>query len=120
MLLRQSEGATAQRLRPAPGKREGRPRVCKAAVMSQDDFEKAAKEVKHLKTKPSDEDMLLLYSLYKQATVGDVNIDCPGMLDLKGKAKWNAWKAQKGSDKEDMMKKYIQKVQELKEKHGIE
>ncbi|XP_059822307.1 acyl-CoA-binding protein [Hypanus sabinus] len=88
--------------------------------MAQADFEKAAEEVKHLKTKPSDEDMLLIYSLYKQATVGDVNTERPGMLDLKGKAKWDAWSAKKGTTKEDAMKNYIEKVQELKEKHGMQ
>ncbi|XP_072118232.1 acyl-CoA-binding protein [Mobula birostris] len=88
--------------------------------MAQADFEKAAEEVKRLKTKPSDEDMLLIYGLYKQATVGDVNTERPGMLDLKGKAKWDAWSAKKGTTKEDAMKNYIEKVQELKEKHGME
>ncbi|XP_062906224.1 acyl-CoA-binding protein [Mobula hypostoma] len=88
--------------------------------MAQADFEKAAEEVKRLKTKPSDEDMLLIYGLYKQATVGDVNTERPGMLDLKGKAKWDAWSAKKGTTKENAMKNYIEKVQELKEKHGME
>ncbi|XP_072903667.1 acyl-CoA-binding protein [Hemitrygon akajei] len=88
--------------------------------MAQADFEKAAEEVKNLKTKPSDEDMLLIYSLYKQATVGDVNTERPGMFDLKGKAKWDAWSAKKGTTKEDAMKSYIEKVQELKEKHGMQ
>ena len=37
------------------------------------EFLKAAEDAKNLKTKPKDEDMLLIYSLYKQATVGDVN-----------------------------------------------
>jgi diazepam-binding inhibitor (GABA receptor modulating acyl-CoA-binding protein) len=36
-------------------------------------FTKAAEDAKNLKNKPSDEDMLKLYGLYKQATVGDVN-----------------------------------------------
>lgn len=36
-------------------------------------FLKAADEAKKLPTKPSDADMLELYSLYKQATVGDCN-----------------------------------------------
>ena len=45
--------------------------------MSQAEFDKAAEEVKHLKTKPADEEMLFIYSHYKQATVGDINT---GML----------------------------------------
>lgn len=37
------------------------------------EFEKAAKEVNELKNKPSNDELLKLYGLYKQATVGDVN-----------------------------------------------
>lgn len=35
------------------------------------------------------------------------------MLDLKGKAKWDAWNAKKGMSKDDAMTAYIAKVQEL-------
>ncbi|XP_006636426.1 acyl-CoA-binding protein [Lepisosteus oculatus] len=87
--------------------------------MSQADFEKAAEEVKILKTKPADKEVLEIYGLYKQATVGDVNTQRPGMLDFTGKAKWDAWDANKGMSKEDAMKKYIEKVEELKAKYGI-
>ncbi|XP_033900445.1 acyl-CoA-binding protein-like isoform X1 [Acipenser ruthenus] len=87
--------------------------------MSQADFDKAAEEVKNLKSQPSDQEMLEIYSLFKQATVGDVNTARPGMLDFKGKAKWDAWDARKGMGKEDAMKAYIAKVEELKEKYGI-
>lgn len=52
----------------------------------QEDFDKAAEDVKRLATTPADGDLLELYGLYKQATVGDVNTDRPGMLDFKGKA----------------------------------
>ena len=44
----------------------------------------------------ADDEMLKLYGLYKQATVGDVNTDRPGMLDFAGKAKWDAWSGNKG------------------------
>ncbi|KAG5833585.1 acyl-CoA-binding protein [Anguilla rostrata] len=87
--------------------------------MSQADFEKAAEEVKVLKTKPNDAEMLEIYSLYKQATVGDVNTARPGMLDFTGKAKWDAWEKRKGMSKEDATKAYIDKVEELKGKYGI-
>uniref|UniRef100_A0A8C9S9C1 Acyl-CoA-binding protein n=1 Tax=Scleropages formosus TaxID=113540 RepID=A0A8C9S9C1_SCLFO len=78
-----------------------------------------AEEVKHLKVKPTDAEMLEIYSLYKQTTVGDVNTARPGMLDFAGKAKWDAWEKKKGMSKEDAMKAYIAKVEELKEKYGI-
>ncbi|KAK6485192.1 acyl-CoA-binding protein-like [Huso huso] len=87
--------------------------------MSQADFDKAAEEVKNLKSQPSDQEMLEIYSLFKQATVGDVNTARPGMLDFKGKAKWDAWDARKGMGKDDAMKAYIAKVEELKGKYGI-
>ncbi|EHB10549.1 Acyl-CoA-binding protein [Heterocephalus glaber] len=66
-----------------------------------------------------DQDMLFIYSHYKQATVGDINTEQPGMLDLKGKAKWNAWNQLKETSKESAMKAYIDKVEELKNKHGM-
>ncbi|XP_026866041.2 acyl-CoA-binding protein isoform X1 [Electrophorus electricus] len=87
--------------------------------MTEEAFQKAAEEVKQLKAKPTDADMLDVYALYKQATVGDVNIDRPGLFDFTGKSKWDAWKGKEGTSKEDAMKAYISKVEELKEKHGI-
>ncbi|XP_016417176.1 acyl-CoA-binding protein-like [Sinocyclocheilus rhinocerous] len=87
--------------------------------MSEAEFQKAAEEVKRLKAKPADAEMLEIYSLYKQATVGDVNTARPGMLDFTGKAKWDAWEAKKGMSKDDAMKAYIAKVEELKGKYGI-
>uniref|UniRef100_A0A672RDJ5 Acyl-CoA-binding protein n=1 Tax=Sinocyclocheilus grahami TaxID=75366 RepID=A0A672RDJ5_SINGR len=82
-------------------------------------FQKAAEEVKHLKTKPADAEMLEIYSLYKQATVGDVNTARPGMLDFTGKVKWDGWEAKKGMSQDDALKAYIAKVEELKGKYGI-
>ncbi|XP_065522541.1 acyl-CoA-binding domain-containing protein 7 [Lathamus discolor] len=83
------------------------------------DFNAAAEDVKKLKTRPTDEELKELYGLYKQATVGDTNIECPGMLDLKARAKWEAWNLKKGLSKEDAMKAYISKVKEMVEKYGI-
>ncbi|XP_069011285.1 acyl-CoA-binding protein [Embiotoca jacksoni] len=82
-------------------------------------FDAAAAEVKQLKAKPADEEMLQVYSLFKQASVGDVNTDRPGMFDFTGKAKWDAWEKQKGKSKEDAMTEYISLVEELKTKYGI-
>ncbi|CAM5147044.1 unnamed protein product [Eretmochelys imbricata] len=87
--------------------------------MSQAEFDKAAEEVKQLKSQPTDEEMLYIYSYFKQATVGDINTERPGFLDFKGKAKWDAWNVLKGIAKEEAMKAYIAKVEELKSKYGI-
>ncbi|XP_053545762.1 acyl-CoA-binding protein [Bombina bombina] len=86
--------------------------------MSEADFNKAAEEAKELKTKPTDEQLLALYAFYKQATVGDVNTERPGMLDFKGKAKWDAWAAKKGVSKEEARAQYIKLVETLKQTLG--
>lgn len=78
-----------------------------------EEFYKAAEEVKDLKSQPSDADLLELYSLYKQVTVGDCNTARPGMLDFKGKAKWDAWENKKGLDHETAKQQYIAKVEAL-------
>ncbi|XP_066054339.1 acyl-CoA-binding domain-containing protein 7 isoform X2 [Chamaea fasciata] len=85
----------------------------------QADFNGAAEDVKKLKTRPTDEELKELYGFYKQATVGDINIECPGVLDLKGKAKWEAWNLKKGLSKEDAMNAYISKARAMVEKYGI-
>ncbi|KAM4705404.1 acyl-CoA-binding domain-containing protein 7 [Rhinophrynus dorsalis] len=85
----------------------------------QADFDKAAEDVMKLKSKPTDDELKELYGLYKQSTVGDITIDCPGMLDLKGKAKWDAWNSRKGLSKEEAMKAYVSKANELIEKYGM-
>ena len=71
--------------------------------------EKSVVEMKGL----SNDKQLEVYSLFKQATVGDCNIPRPGMLDPKGKAKWDAWDGRKGMSIEDAAKAYIDLVDEL-------
>ncbi|CAF2988760.1 unnamed protein product [Rotaria sp. Silwood2] len=84
--------------------------------MSQAAFDKAAEEVKNLSKKPSDDELLKLYGLFKQATVGDTNTAKPGMFDLKGKYKWEAWDANKGKSKETAQNEYVAFVEALKAK----
>lgn len=45
------------------------------------------------------ETKLTFYKYYKQATIGDCNVSQPGLLDVKGRAKWNAWNQIKGMSK---------------------
>ena len=75
-------------------------------------FEKQSEEVKNANS-ASDDDKLYLYKYYKQATIGNVNIDEPGFFDFTGKAKYNAWKSVEDTSKTLAMKKYIQKTIEL-------
>ena len=51
--------------------------------------------------------MLEMYALYKQATTGDVAGSRPGMLDIRGRAKYDAWAKIKGTTKDSAMEKYI-------------
>jgi len=76
-------------------------------------FEQAAKDVKGLSDRPSDDDMLSLYALYKQATDGDVSGKKPGMFDFVAKAKFEAWEELAGTSPKDAMKAYIEKVRAL-------
>lgn len=61
----------------------------------------------------SDDKKLEIYSLYKQGLIGDVNTQRPGMLDFKGKAKWDAWSGKKGIPQEDAQKQYIELINDL-------
>jgi diazepam-binding inhibitor (GABA receptor modulator, acyl-CoA-binding protein) len=78
-------------------------------------FEKAVAESKNLSEKPSNETLLNLYSLYKQATEGDINTEAPANpFDFVAKAKYNAWEMLKGISTENAMKQYIDLVEKLK------
>ena len=79
-------------------------------------FEKAAEVVRdnsgEIDKKP-DKEKLDLYALFKQSTVGDVNIPKPGMFALKDKAKWEAWTGKKGMTKEKAMEEYVALAKKL-------
>jgi acyl-CoA thioester hydrolase len=81
-------------------------------------FEAAKKRVLDLPEKPSNEKLLEIYSLGKQATVGDINIDKPAMFDFVAAAKYNAWSKRKGMSKEEAQQKYIDLVESLFSKNG--
>jgi len=59
---------------------------------------------------PSNDVLLELYGLYKQATAGDVSGSRPGMLDVRGRAKHDAWAARKGMTADAAMTAYIAAV----------
>ncbi|HWY11925.1 MAG TPA: acyl-CoA-binding protein [Bacteroidia bacterium] len=76
-------------------------------------FEAAKKHVMELAAKPSNEKMLELYALNKQATIGDINAEKPAMFDFVAAAKYNAWNSKKGITREEAMQKYIDLVGSL-------
>jgi diazepam-binding inhibitor (GABA receptor modulating acyl-CoA-binding protein) len=78
-------------------------------------FAQAAEDSKSLPEKPSNETLLLLYSLYKQGSIGDVNLDPPSNpFDFVAKAKYEAWASLKGKSTHDAMTDYIDLVKKLK------
>jgi diazepam-binding inhibitor (GABA receptor modulating acyl-CoA-binding protein) len=80
-------------------------------------FEEAVKESKQLPSKPDNETLLRLYSLYKQATEGDINTESPpGMFDFVAEAKYDAWLKQKGITADVAMQQYINLVAQLSNK----
>ena len=83
-----------------------------------DQFAEAKERVEKMTSRPSNEELLALYGLYKQATEGDVAGTRPGMLDLKGRAKYDAWARRKGTSKEDAMKGYVALVKKLEAAQG--
>lgn len=87
-------------------------------IFNYQEFNTAAEEAQKLTVKPSNDDLLKLYALFKQATVGD-NTTCKFFVyieriflllmitktimyiakptfDIKGRYKWDAWTAVKG------------------------
>jgi len=82
-------------------------------VSLEEKFKDAAERVKNLSSRPSNDDLLQLYALYKQGTEGDVSGKRPGMMDFKGRAKYDAWAGKKGTSKEDAQDQYVALVERL-------
>ena len=78
-------------------------------------FEEAISNSKTLSQKPANDVLLKLYSLYKQATEGDLNTEAPSNpFDFVAKAKYAAWEELKGLTKEDAMQQYVDLITSLK------
>jgi len=87
-------------------------------MATDDEFSAAQARVKQLSKTPASDELLELYALFKQGTVGDATGDRPGMLDFKGRAKFDAWSARKGMPKDTAKTAYVQLVQKLVAKYG--
>lgn len=72
-----------------------------------DEFDAAVKRVNGLPSAPPNNVLLDLYGLFKQATQGDATGKRPGITDLRGRAKFDAWAGRKGMSKDDAMRAYI-------------
>ena len=78
-------------------------------------FEAAVADSKKLPERPSNDVLLQLYALYKQATDGDVEGKRPGFTDMVGRAKYDAWAAIKGTASDAAMTRYIELISSLKD-----
>jgi acyl-CoA-binding protein len=75
-------------------------------------FEEAIESAKSLPSQ-SNETLLELYGLYKQATAGDVQGDRPGGFDFRGAAKYDAWAKRRGMSQDQAMQAYADLVDSL-------
>lgn len=84
----------------------------------QQQFENAVTRSKELTKRPSNEELLQLYGLYKQATEGDASGDRPGGFDFKAIAKYDAWAELKGKSKTEAMQEYVSLVDKLHQQYA--
>jgi diazepam-binding inhibitor (GABA receptor modulating acyl-CoA-binding protein) len=83
----------------------------------QQQFEEAVARSKELTKRPTNEELLQLYALFKQATEGDVSGDRPGGFDFKAIAKHDAWADLKGKAKNQAMSEYVDMVARLHQEY---
>ncbi|KAI9476038.1 MAG: acyl-CoA-binding protein [Benjaminiella poitrasii] len=57
---------------------------------------------------------LYFYGLFKQATIGDCNIEKPGLFDFVARAKYDAWQGFKGLSFREARNLYIEALENLK------
>lgn len=82
-------------------------------MATQEEFESAVERSKTLTERPSNDVLLQLYALFKQATEGDVTTERPGGFDFKNIAKWDAWKGMQGKSSEEARQEYVALVSRL-------
>lgn len=81
-------------------------------------FKEAQEKVNTLTERPSNEELLDLYALFKQATEGDNKTEEPGMFDIKGKFKWKQWSSKAGMSADAAMQAYVDLVNQLLGKYS--
>lgn len=77
-------------------------------------FEASVAQSKQLPERPDNATLLKIYALYKQATDGDASGKRPGMTDMVGRFKWDAWNELKGLSSDEAMQRYIDLIEDLK------
>lgn len=80
-------------------------------------FAQAQVQIKTLTKRPDNMELLELYALFKQGSAGNVVGKRPGMMDFKGRAKYDAWAAKKGTGQEAAKEAYVALVEGLMGKY---
>lgn len=83
-----------------------------------DDFNSAVTKSKELTERPSNQELLDLYGLFKQSTEGDVTGEKPGGFDFKAILKYDSWASKKGMSKEQAMQDYVNLVNTLQQTYS--
>ena len=81
----------------------------------EEDFNSATERATQLPKRPSNDIILQLYALYKQANEGDVAGERPGFADFEGRAKYDSWNKLQGKSSEDAKQEYISLVEKLEQ-----
>lgn len=76
-------------------------------------FEQSVQLIKTKTSPTSNEDLLILYGLYKQIMQGNCTTPQPWTVQLEQRARWDAWFSHSGMNKTEAMQKYIKKVNAL-------
>ena len=88
---------------------------------SQDDldveFNASVTIIRTLTERPTNEELLKLYALYKQATEGNNGTNGPPVTNVKERAKWNAWYGLRGTSKRNAKTQYSEFVKQLMGKY---
>ena len=82
-----------------------------------EEFRAAQARSREFTKRPSNEELLNIYALFKQATEGDVTGDRPGGFDFKAIAKFDAWTAQKGKSSDKAMQDYVDLINQLEKEY---
>jgi diazepam-binding inhibitor (GABA receptor modulating acyl-CoA-binding protein) len=76
-------------------------------------FQEAVRNINNLNTRPTDDELLKLYGLYKQSLFGDNKTDKPGFFSFRGNKKWNSWMEHAGKSKQKAKKEYVSYAKEI-------
>ena len=70
-------------------------------------FIAAQQALENLRQRPDNLTLLRFYALYKQATMGDAPAERPGITDIKGRYKHDAWTSLKDLPPLDAEQQYV-------------